>query len=127
MSKLAADVLGQDCELLNGDEGLLDKRQGLGVTERIAAADEVVLLWPDAIGYGWRAIERRVFALRRAGGGVFALTGRRRHFELTPALLALFRARRLLERLWLGEALLAAGLLLSAPVLIAWDFARGKR
>jgi hypothetical protein len=127
MRQLAADVLGRDCEILDGEGGLLDERPAVGVAERVAAAGEIVLLWPDATGYGWRLLERRIFALRRRGARVFVLSGRRRHFELTPAVLASFRTRRALERLWLPEVLLGAALLLGAPALVAWDFARGRR
>jgi hypothetical protein len=127
MRQLAADVLGDDCELVDAEGRLLNRRPGAAIAERIAAASEVVLLWPDATGYGWRPIERRVFALRRRGARVFALSGRRRYFELTAGVLASFRARRVLERFWVGEVLLGTALLLAAPALVAWDFARGRR
>jgi hypothetical protein len=127
MRQLAADMLGHDCELVDAEGALLGERPGAEIGERIAAASELVLLWPDATGYGWRPLERRVFALRRRGARVFALSGRRRYFELTPAVLASFRVRRVLERFWLGEILLGTALLLAAPALVAWDFARGRR
>lgn len=98
-----------------------------GTPERIGDARHVVLLWPDAIGYGWRPIERAIFRQKAPGVTVYALTGRRRVFTLTPGTLFGLRLRRLVERLWIGEALLAAGLLISAPFLVLWDFARGHR
>jgi O-antigen/teichoic acid export membrane protein len=127
MRDLAAEVLGRHVELLDAEAGLLHEPRAGASAERLTAASTIVLLWPDATGYGWRPIERRVLALRRRGARVFVLSGRRRHFELTPMTLTSFRARRLLERLWLGEMVLAAVLLLAAPVLVAWDFARGRR
>jgi hypothetical protein len=127
MRELAAQVLGRDVELLDGEAGLLLKSPAPTIAGRLAAATSVVLLWPDATGYGWRPIERRVFALKRRGARVFVLSGRRRYFELTPVTLTAFRARRVLERLWLGEMMLTAALFLAAPVLIAWDFAQGRR
>src|SRR5208283_1707428 len=59
---------------------------------------QVVLLWPDANGMGWGAIERDV--LRRAPAGVrmIAVSGRRRIFALTPRLLATQRWKRFLEK-----------------------------
>ena len=95
--------------------------------ERIAAARRIVLLWADAIGFGWAPIERSVFKTRARGASVIALTGRRRRIELTPGALVAFRARRLAEHLWLGEIAIVAAMLCSAPLLVAWDAARGRR
>ena len=92
-----------------------------------AAAAHIVLLWPDAIGYGWTALERQVLRFKRDDAPVYALTGRRRVFRLTRGTWWGLRLRRLAERLWLGEAVMAAGLLVSAPFLVMWDFARGHR
>jgi hypothetical protein len=94
---------------------------------RIAAARTIVLLWADATGYGWAPLERAVFGAKERGATVYALTGRGRHIELTAGALLAFRARRGIERLWLGEAVLGAGLLLIAPFLVVWDLARGRR
>ena len=93
----------------------------------VAQARHIVLLWPDAIGYGWTPLERDVFSRKRRDAEVYALTGRRRAFKLTPATLFGLRLRRIAERLWLGEAVMAVGLLVSAPFLVMWDFARGHR
>ena len=93
----------------------------------LAEARQIVLLWPDAIGYGWAPLEREVFRHKRADAEVYAVTGRRRTFTLTPSTLFGLRLRRLAERLWLGEAVMAIGLLVSAPFLVMWDFARGHR
>jgi hypothetical protein len=95
--------------------------------EALARASSIVLLWPDAIGYGWSRVERAVFRSKRRGARVLAVTGRRRTLELTPSTLLSLRARRMAERLWLGEAALAVALLASAPFLVVWDFARGHR
>jgi hypothetical protein len=94
---------------------------------RVAAAQHVVLLWADAIGYGWAPIERQVFRAKRPGVRVSALNGRQRRIPLTPSTLVGFRLRRLAERLWIGELALAAAMLLSAPALVALDLARGRR
>jgi hypothetical protein len=94
---------------------------------RIAAARTIVLLWADATGYGWTPLERAVFAAKERGTAVYALTGRGRHIELTPRTLFSFRARRVVERLWLGEAVMGAALLLIAPFLVLWDLGRGRR
>ena len=93
----------------------------------LAQAPHIVLLWADAIGHGWSPLERQVFKLKRPDASVYALNGRRRTFRLTAATLFGLRLRRLAERLWLGEAAMALALLVSAPFLVAWDFARGHR
>ena len=100
---------------------------GSAVGAAVAQAPHIVLLWPDAIGYGWTPIEREVFKHKRRDAQVYAVTGRRRSFRLTPATLFGLRLRRFAERLWLGEAVMAAALLISSPFLVMWDFARGHR
>ena len=86
-----------------------------------------MLLWADATGYGWTPIERAVFSAKPRGATVSALTGRRRAVELTVGTLLKYRGRRLVERLWLAEIVMGLALLLAAPFLVAWDFARGRR
>ena len=94
---------------------------------RLAEADAIVLLWPDASGYGWTPLERGVFRTKRPGATVSALNGRRRRIELRPGTLLAYRVRRAIERLWLGEAVMAVALLLTAPFLVTWDLVRGHR
>lgn len=98
-----------------------------GLAGALSNARHIVLLWPDAIGFGWMPLEREIFRTKPAGATVSALTGRRRRFQLTAPTLLGVRLRRLVERLWIGEALMAAGLLIAAPFLVVWDFARGRR
>jgi hypothetical protein len=95
--------------------------------DALSHARHIVLLWPDAIGYGWAPLEREVVRRKRPDAAVYALTGRRRAFRLTAGTLFGLRLRRLAERLWLGEAVMAIGLLVSAPFLVMWDFAQGHR
>ena len=94
---------------------------------RLAGADAIVLLWPDAIGYGWTPLERAVFGAKRPNARVSALNGRRRRIELTRGALLAWRIRRAIERLWLGEVVMGSALLLTAPFLVTWDFLRGHR
>jgi hypothetical protein len=124
MRDLVRVMIQLRCELIEVPIGLDPK---LVVTaERLEAVQEIVLLWPDAIGYGWRQIERTVFASKRPATRVSVLNGRRRRFPVTRRSLLTFRVRRAIERLWLGEIALAAGLLLTAPILVAWDAIRGR-
>ena len=98
-----------------------------GLSDALRNARHIVLMWPDAIGFGWTPLEREVFRAKPAGATVSALTGRRRTFELTPLTLLGLRIRRVVERFWLGEALMAVGLLAISPFLVMWDYARGHR
>lgn len=100
---------------------------GSGLAGALRNARHIVLLWPDAIGFGWAPLEREIFRSKPTGATVSALTGRRRRFQLTGPTLFGLRLRRLVERLWLGEAVMAVALLVSAPFLVVWDFARGHR
>jgi hypothetical protein len=118
MRHLAANLLPHATVMERNDAMLGDA---------VARAPHIVLLWPDAIGYGWMPIEHDVFRLKRRDADVYAVSGRRRTFKLTAATLFGVRLRRFAERFWLGEAVMAAGLLVSAPFLVMWDFARGHR
>ena len=95
-------------------------------TRDLAAAREIVLLYPDAIGIGFGAIERRILdAAPRAE--ITVLTGRRRRFLLDRATRRGLLVRRFLERSMLLECLMGLGLLLATPVLLGVDLARGRR
>jgi hypothetical protein len=88
-----------------------------------AAASEIVLLYPDAIGLGYGAIERRL----PAGVPVRILTGRRREFELDARTRRALRLRRVLERTMAGEVAALALAAVATPVLLLTDLARGRR
>jgi hypothetical protein len=100
--------------------------EGAVPRDRLARASEVVLLWPDAIGYGWTPIERQVFAAA-PGARVRAVTGRQRVIPLSGGSLMSMRLRRVAERLCLGEIAMGVALLATAPFLVAWDLVRGRR
>lgn len=107
-----------DAVLVHVDEDDLDAR--------LRDADEVVLVYPDAIGLGFGALERRV-ARATSGRIPQVLTGRRRRFALDRRTHHALRLRRALERSMVGEA---AGLLLVALAtvpLAAFDMIRGRR
>ena len=92
----------------------------------IAQASQLVLLWPDANGFGWSQLSRRVFRQKRSDARVSVLNGRGRFFELTPSARRRFAVRRLIQRTWVGEAaFMIIGLAISIP-LAAWDAVRGR-
>jgi hypothetical protein len=87
-----------------------------------AAADEIVLLYPDAIGLGFGALERRL----PPGVPVRILNGRRREFALDPRTRRALRLRRALERTMLGETVALAAAAAVTPVLLLADLVRGR-
>ena len=89
--------------------------------------ETLVLLYPDAIGLGIGAIERKVLRARRGRGGVQILTGRRRQFALTRPVRRVLLMRRLLERAMLGEVLFGLVFVVTTPLLLTLDLARGRR
>lgn len=93
--------------------------------ERVAQADRVLLLYPDAIGLGWHGIEREVLRQRKTWAGIHALTGRKREFLLNRATLRGLRTRRMIEWSMLGEWLFLPVFVLATPMLLVWDRLRG--
>jgi hypothetical protein len=92
-------------------------------TEPPAEADEVVLLYPDAVGLGFGSIERKL----PRGASVRVLNGRRRDFPLDRRTKAELRLRRALHRTMAGEVAFVLTLAVAAPALLAADFVRGRR
>lgn len=90
-------------------------------------AEEVCLLWPDANGFGWTATEQSVMKRTPPGTKVVVLNGRGRMFELTSAMRRRFQVRRLVQKLWLGEAAVLAAMLLVGVPAAAYDWARGHK
>lgn len=105
------------------DASLLDVRSEPDWRHRLTGADRVVLLYPDAIGIGFGALERQL--LGRVP--VTVINGRRRNFVLDRATRRRLRLRRFLERTMLLEGVFGLGLLLATPFLLGIDLARGRR
>jgi hypothetical protein len=112
MSALAGDIGDGKWSVID-DSDLTD--------QQISGASGIVLLWPDANGFGWEGITRRINRSKRPEARVHVLNGRRRYFELTLPFRLRFAIRRAIQRMWLGEiAFMTAGLVIAAP-LAAWD------
>jgi hypothetical protein len=90
----------------------------------IGPGAEVVLLWADANGVGWRPVERK---LMRSGARISVLTGRGRSFELTPRRWRMVQYRRLLEKYLVGEVLFTIVFFAMTPWLTGWDWIHGER
>jgi len=88
---------------------------------RIADADEIVLLYPDATGLGFGATEHSILRQRHPIQDVTVLNGRRRYFQLDATTRRQLRWRRFLERWMLGEALCMPFVLIAALLLAAYD------
>lgn len=89
------------------------------------AASKVVLLFPDSIGLGYSAIERKV-ARDAPRAEVEVLNGRRRQFAFDRRTRWALHYRRFLEWTMLIECLAGGALLLATPFLLLFDFMRGK-
>jgi hypothetical protein len=94
--------------------------------ETLSGAERVVLLYPDAIGIGFGAIERRLLAVVPRGA-VTVLNGRRRIFPLDRPSRRGLLLRRVLERSMLVECAAGAVILVLTPILFCVDFAAGRR
>jgi hypothetical protein len=95
--------------------------------QAVAQASAIVLLWRDANGSGWGPIERVVLAHKSPQVSVMVVNGRRRSFELTPAVRRGYLLRRLVEKSLIVEMLLIAGLAATTPLVFLWDAVAGPR
>ena len=85
------------------------------------AAETTVLLYPDAIGLGFTPLERKL-----SGRDVRVLNGRRREFALDAPTRRSLRARRLIERTMLVEAIALPLFVLLALPMWLFDALRGR-
>ena len=91
-----------------------------------ASADNIVLLFADAIGMDFGDIERNV-ARRWPSRRVLVLNGRRRFFDLDAPMRRKLALRRILEATRLPELAFFAVFLVATPVLLVIDALRGRR
>ena len=92
----------------------------------VAGADHIVLLYPDSIGLGFSSIEIAVRRRKRAGAAISVLNGRGRQFLLDGRMSRRLVLHRLLEKTMLGEAAFTLLFLLTTPIVLAVDLARGR-
>lgn len=85
--------------------------------------DLAILLYPDAIGLGWKALDGA--ALRIAPGKALVLNGRKRAFWLDDPTRRALGIRRLLEKTYLPEVFMLTGMIAVGTVLAVWDDIRG--
>ncbi|HJQ68935.1 MAG TPA: hypothetical protein VKA70_08185 [Blastocatellia bacterium] len=98
-----------------------------GWRESVAAADAVVMLYPDSIGLGFSRIEAAVKRQKKRWAVVRALNGRRREFILKRRTVRQLKLRRFLERSMLGEAAAVVAFVAVTPLFVVSDLVRGRR
>lgn len=81
--------------------------------------DAAMLCYPDAIGSGWRWIEKRI--ARMGIPAVEVLNGRRRSFPLNSLFRRRLYVRRFLVASWIGEFLFVAGVAVCGTCLMCQD------
>jgi hypothetical protein len=115
-------VLAEHCP----DAELVSTSEDSSWSDRVAQADKVVLLYPDAIGLGFSAVERVVYKRKKVWAGVSVLNGRRRSFRLNAISRLSLRIRRSLEWTMLFELLFLPVFLVATPLMWVIDLARGR-
>lgn len=89
---------------------------------------EIILVWPDALGLNWNAIENKILATTDANSSsLTVLNGRRRVFPYTPATRRKVRLHRFLEKYWIGELLFSLYFTIITPILLLIDLFRGRK
>ena len=81
--------------------------------------DCVLLLYPDAIGYGWEPIEKRF--INTGVACILAMNGRRRVFPINHYYHHKLKWRRFLEATWLVEIILFIYWLPVSLILAIYD------
>ena len=109
------------------DGRFVDVSKNKGWRREAADCETVVLLYPDAIGLGFGAIERQVLRNRARNNRARVLNGRKRDFLLTPSARRGLRLRRMLERTMAGELLFGFVFLVATPLMLSFDLVRGRR
>lgn len=93
----------------------------------VAEADLIVLLYADAIGLGFADVEGELAGHLLPWAAVRVLNGRRRDFVLNRGTLWALRARRLLERTMLGEAVFLLAFVCVTPLMLVSDLIGRRR
>ena len=94
---------------------------------RVPSANPVILLYPDAIGLGFQAVESRVLGLKKDRAAVHVLNGRRREYPFSRRMRGRLYFHRFLERWMIGEILMTFLFLLVTPVLLLRDWTARRR
>lgn len=92
----------------------------------INPADEIILLFPDAIGLNWGETERKINQQVQPNTLISCLNGRGRYFVLTRRTQFSLRLRRLLEKTLITEFLSSIAFVILTPILLSYDLIRRR-
>lgn len=88
--------------------------------------DEIVLLYPDSIGLGWRNVENLLFKKTDEMKNICMINGRGRTIIFNKVNLFSLRVRRFLEKTLLAEIIFTLFFVVFTPVLLIRDLFNGK-
>lgn len=116
------EALEQDVDFeLLASLGSIEVRAARDLLSANETADNIVIIYPDALGHGWACLESRLPKEK-----VYILNGRRRIFPFNADTKRKLRFRRVLASTRATELLAAIAILPIAAGLAAWDTVRGK-
>jgi hypothetical protein len=93
----------------------------------IKTAEKIVLLFPDAIGFGFSRLEHQVRGLKSATAEVCFLNGRTRTLQISASVRSQLRLRRLLVRFLVFEMLAIVPFFFATLWFAGSDRVRGRK
>jgi hypothetical protein len=93
---------------------------------KIRDAEKIVLLFPDAIGFGFSRLEHEVRRLKSAAAEVRFLNGRTRTLQISASVRSQLRLRRLLVRFLVFEMLAIVPFFFATLLFAGSDRVRGR-
>ncbi|MGN7614058.1 hypothetical protein ACQZV8_18465 [Magnetococcales bacterium HHB-1] len=105
----------------------VDVSQTPSWTQLIQRTDHIVLLYPDAIGHPFSAIEKTIQKKKKPSTGVEILNGRKRLFLWNRSTRWALKWRRMLEYTPIFEIIALIIFIVITPFLWLWDRQRGHR
>lgn len=94
--------------------------------QKIKGADTIVLLFPDAIGFGFKKIERELARLKARAATLSFLNGRGRILGLSRPVQTQLALRRFLIRFLVVEVLTIVPFLMATLCMAGYDRLRGR-
>ena len=86
-------------------------------------ADDIVLLYPDSTGLGFRRLEEKM----KEKKSIVIINGRKRKLDFTSHIKRKLYLKRILEWSMIGEVCYTLVFLLVTPVLLGIDILKGRR
>ena len=95
-------------------------------TALLREADEVILLYPDAIGLGFGAVEKFIVGIKKPETAIKVLNGRKRFFLFNLKIRRQLRRRRFLEWTMLPELIFMVFFVIFTPFMYLFDAMRKR-